>query len=49
MGRMKELEEENRRFKKMYDESQMSADILRVAMQKNGEALSVPRDVHMGG
>lgn len=34
MGRMKELEEENRRLKKMYAESQMSADILREAMQK---------------
>ena len=34
MGRMKELEEENRGLKKMYAESQMSADILREAMQK---------------
>jgi putative transposase len=34
MGRMKELEEENRRLKKMYAESQMSADILREAMGK---------------
>lgn len=34
MGRMKELEEENRRLKKMYAESQMSADILREAMAK---------------
>ena len=44
MGRMKELEEENRRLKKMYAESQMSADILREAMQKNGETISAPRD-----
>jgi putative transposase len=34
MGRMKELEEENRRLKKMYSESQMSTDILREAMAK---------------
>jgi putative transposase len=34
MARMKELEEENRRLKKMYAESQMSADILREAMAK---------------
>ena len=33
MGRMKELEEENRRLKKMCAESQMSADRLRGAMQ----------------
>ena len=35
MGRMKELEDENRRLKKMYAESQMGADILREAMAKN--------------
>lgn len=34
MARMKELEEENRRLKKMYAESQMSADILREAIAK---------------
>ncbi len=34
MSRMKELEEENRRLKKMYAESQMSADILKEALAK---------------
>ncbi len=34
MTRMRELEEENRRLKKMYAESQMDAEILREAMAK---------------
>ncbi len=34
MSRMKELEEENRRLKKMYAEAQMSADILKEALSK---------------
>jgi putative transposase len=34
MSRMKELEEENRRLKKMYADSQMSADILKEALGK---------------
>jgi putative transposase len=34
MARMKELEEENRRLKKMYAESQMQADVLKEAMRK---------------
>ena len=34
ISRMKELEEENRRLKKMYAESQMSADILKEALAK---------------
>lgn len=34
MSRVKELEEENRRLKKMYAESQMSADILKEALSK---------------
>jgi putative transposase len=34
MARLKELEDENRRLKKMYAESQMTADVLREAMQK---------------
>jgi putative transposase len=32
--RMKELEEENRRLKKMYAEAQMSADIMKEALTK---------------
>ncbi len=34
MGRLKELEEQNRRLKKMYAESQMQADVLKEAMRK---------------
>lgn len=34
VSRMKELEEENRRLKKMYAEAQMSADILRRRSEK---------------
>lgn len=34
MSRMKELEDENRRLKKMYAEAQMSADILKEALAK---------------
>ena len=34
MSRVKELEEENRRLKKMYAESQMSAEILKEALSK---------------
>ena len=34
ISRMKELEEENRRLKKMYAEAQMSADIMKEALSK---------------
>ena len=34
MARLKELEDENRRLNKMYAEAQMSADILKEALQK---------------
>ncbi len=34
MSRVKELEDENRRLKKMYAEAQMSTDILKEAMAK---------------
>ena len=34
MARLKELEDENRRLKKMYAESQMGAEILKEALQK---------------
>lgn len=34
VGRMKELEEENRRLKKMYADAQLSADLLKEAMSK---------------
>ena len=34
VSRMKELEEENRRLKKMFAEAQMSADIMKEALSK---------------
>lgn len=34
VSRMKQLEEENRRLKKMYAEAQMSADVLKEALTK---------------
>lgn len=34
VSRMKELEEENRRLKKMYAEAQMSAEIMKEALSK---------------
>ena len=34
VSRMKELEEENRRLKKMYAEAQMSADLMKEALSK---------------
>ena len=40
MTRMKELEDENRRFKKMYAEEKLKAEIISEAMQKSGEAIS---------
>ena len=34
MGRMKELEEENRRLKKLYIEAQLKADVIAEALAK---------------
>ena len=34
MARLKELEDENRRLKKMYAEAQLSADLLKEALSK---------------
>ena len=34
MARMKELEDENRRLKKLYVDAQLSADLLREALAK---------------
>ena len=44
MGRMKELEDENRRLKKMYAEERLKSEIIQEAMQKSGEAISEKRD-----
>ena len=40
MARLEELEEENRRLKKMYAEVQLQKDILTEAIEKSGEAIS---------
>ncbi|OCH77831.1 transposase [Vibrio breoganii] len=39
MTRMKELEDENRRLKKMYAEERLKAEVISEAMAKSGEAL----------
>jgi putative transposase len=36
---LKELEEENRRLKKMYAEERLKADIVQEALKKSGEAI----------
>ena len=40
MARMKELEAENARLKKMYIEEKLKAEILNEASQKSGETIS---------
>ncbi len=49
ISRMKALDDENRRLKKMYAESQMQNDVLKEALGKSGEAVSAQGDGHMGG
>jgi putative transposase len=44
MSRLKKLEEENRRLKKMYAEVQLQADVLKEAMAKSGEAVFASLD-----
>ncbi|CAD0302747.1 hypothetical protein NCPPB940_04010 [Xanthomonas hortorum pv. taraxaci] len=44
MSQLKELQDENRRLKKMYADAQLSADLLKEAMAKNGEAISTSGD-----
>lgn len=41
MARLKELEDENRRLKKMYAEERLKAEIVQEALQKSGEAISL--------
>ncbi len=48
MSQLKELQEENRRLKKVYAESQMAAEVLREAMAKNGEGISTSGDGQVG-
>ncbi len=40
MKRMKELEEENARLKKMYAEEEPKAEIVAEALEKSGKAIS---------
>jgi putative transposase len=42
MARLKELEEENRRLKKMYAEERLKAEIISEAMAKSGDAHHLP-------
>lgn len=42
MARLKELEDENRRLKKMYAEERLKADFLKEAIEKSGEAVLTP-------
>ena len=49
MSQLKELQDENRRLKKMYADAQLSTELLKEAMAKNGEAISTPGDGPMGG
>jgi putative transposase len=44
MARMKELEDENRRLKKMYMDEKLKAEVVSEALAKNGEAISTARD-----
>ena len=44
MARMKELEAENARLRKMYVEEKLKAEIVTEALEKSGEAVSPPRD-----
>jgi putative transposase len=49
MARMSELEEENRRLKKLYVEAQIKPDIVAEALAKSSKAISPPRGGQMGG
>jgi putative transposase len=46
MSRMKELEDENRRLKKMDLEEKLKAEIVAEALEKSGEAISNKGDGH---
>ena len=49
MSRMKELEDENRRLKKMYLEEKLKAEIVSEALEKKSEAISQKGDGPQGG
>ncbi len=44
MSRMKELEAENARLKRIYAEGRLKAETLKEAIEKSGEAISSTRD-----
>lgn len=44
MKRMKELEAENARLKKMYAEERIKAEIRKEALEESSKAISAPRD-----
>ena len=44
MARLKELDNENRRLKKMYAEERLKAEIVRETLQKSGEAILPTRN-----
>ena len=44
MARLKELEEENRRLKKMYAEERLKAEIVQGRCKKSGKAILPTRD-----
>ncbi len=44
MARLKELEEENRRLKKMYAEERIKNEIVQEALEKSGEAIFEKED-----
>jgi putative transposase len=49
MTRLKELEDENRRLKKMYAEERLKAEVVKRPSKKSGEAISTARDGGQGG
>lgn len=49
MTRLRELEEENRRLKKMYAEERLKTETIQEAMAKTGKAISAARDGAAGG
>ena len=49
MARMKELDEENRRLKKLYVEAQFKDDIITEALEKKSKAVSQAQGGQTGG
>lgn len=49
MKRMKALEEENRRLKKMYAEERLKAEIIQEALEKSDKAISTQGDGQESG